>query len=355
MKKVCISTFCVWSSYGSIFQAYGLQYALRQIDCEGFIAIPNPAPKERWTFPGIVSANPKAMVVAAHKLLIHQKIQRRYTLANDYIHRNIQIEYFESYEALRKEPPKADAYITGSDQVWNPRKLDPAFFLEYIPREYPRISYAASMGVTEVPPDKQADFKRMVASFDYISLREEDNLPVVSRYTDRVVQVNIDPVFLVPSEDWVKMEVPYPIREPYILIYPIYWDKKLNKEVETLQKQTKKTVVAILGQAMQVYANKRIYDASPEQFLWLIDHADAVISSSFHGIALSVIFQKKFAAIIDPKSPSRITCLLDKLGVQNSSIHDLMKERGQGCGVLESIEFERTKGMNYLRKVLYSG
>ena len=338
MKKVCISTFCVWNSYGAILQA-----------------VSNPAPKEVWTFSGIKSANLKAVLVAVHKLIIHQKIQRRYTLANDFIRKNIHIEYFESYEALRKEPPKADAYIAGSDQVWNPRKLDPAFFLEYIPQGFPRISYAASMGVTDVPTDKQTAFQRMVASFDYISLREEDNLPVISRYTDRLAQVNIDPVFLVSRKVWEKMEIPYLLREPYILIYPIYWDKKLNKEVERLHKQTKKTVVVILGQAMQVYANKRIYDASPEQFLWLIDHADAVISSSFHGIALSLIFQKRFAAVIDPKAPSRITCLLNKLGVHNCSIHDLTKECEQSCGVLGRIEEERSKSLSYLRKVLYSG
>lgn len=353
MKKVCISTYCVWNSYGSMLQAFGLQYALQQIGCEGFIASTKPAPQAQWTAPRLQAGSPKALAVDVHKHLIAGKLRRRYTAANAFIRENIQIEYFGDWEALRENPPEADAYIAGSDQVWNPRKLDTSFFLDYVPAGNPRISYAASMGITKVPEEKQAEFRRLVEGFDHISLRERDTLPVIDEYTSRTADVHIDPVFLVPEKKWREMEQPYPINEPYILVYPIFWDKKLNQELKQLHKQTGKTIVTVLGQAQQVYANKRIYDASPEQFLWLIDHADAVVSSSFHGIAMSLVFQKPFAAVINPQSPSRLTCLLDTLGVKNSAIGVLAADRPlEYDRVQQRIQKEKSRGMAYLRKVL---
>lgn len=353
MFNVCISTFCVWNSYGSMLQAYGLQYALAQMGCRGFVASAKQAPEETWTFPGFRRKNPKAILVDAHQLLISHRIRRRFLAANRFIADHIAIEYFGTPEALRQSPPEADAYLSGSDQVWNPIKLDPVFFLDFIPEGYPRISYAASMGITRVPEEKQPEFQRLVGSFDHISLREQDMLPVIGTCTDRPAQVHIDPVFLVPEEHWRQLAKPYPIAEPYILVYPIYWDKKLNRQLKQLHKKTGKTIVAVLGQAQQVYANRRIYDASPEQFLWLVDHADAVVSSSFHGIAMSLVLGKPFSAVMDPRSSSRLQCLLQTLGVRNTGICELAEKRQDGPDALDSrILAERQKSMDYLRKVL---
>lgn len=354
MKKVCVSTFCVWSSYGSMLQAFGLQHALKEIDCQGVVALPDVVPKKRWCFEGFTAKSLKGLVVDAHKLLISGKIKNRYAAANSFIRKYIQVEYTGNYDNLRNHPPRADAYIVGSDQVWNPRKMAPDFFLEHIPEGYPRISYAASMGVTRIPAENREGFQRMVAAFDHISVRERDNLSVINECTDRPAQVHIDPVFLVSRDRWREMEVPYPIDGPYILVYPIYWDKGLNQQLKQLHQQTGKTIVAVLGQIQQVYANQRIYDASPEQFLWLIDHADAVVSSSFHGVAMSLVFGKRFSAVIDPNSPSRLTCLLDTLGAQNRAIMELVEDQGQDQNAISRrIEEEKVRSVAYLRKVLY--
>lgn len=353
MKKACISTYCVWSSYGSMLQAFGLQHALRQIGCEGYIASAGTAPPDQWKAPALRLRNPKALIVDLHKWLIAGKIRRRYVRANAFIREHIHIRYFGSWDALKEQPPRADAYIAGSDQVWNPRKLAPDFFLDYVPEGALRSSYAASMGITKVPEEKQAEFCRLLEGFEHISLRERDNLPIIEDFCSRNAQVHIDPVFLVPETVWRELEVPYPMDEPYILVYPIFWDKRLNHQLEQLHKRTGKTIVAVLGQAQQVYANKRIYDASPEQFLWLIDHADAVVSSSFHGIAMSLVFQKPFAAVIDPKSPSRLTCLLETMGAENSRIEDLAEESLQDYGrIRHTIQQETGRSLAYLRKVM---
>ncbi len=50
MKTVCVSTYCEWSSYGSIMQAIGLKKKLSNLGFESFIVRDKPAPQEQRTF-----------------------------------------------------------------------------------------------------------------------------------------------------------------------------------------------------------------------------------------------------------------------------------------------------------------
>lgn len=59
---------------------------------------------------------------------------------------------YNSVEELRQDPPKADCYIVGSDQVWNPnisKELMWAYFLDFGSKHVKRISYASSFGISE--------------------------------------------------------------------------------------------------------------------------------------------------------------------------------------------------------------
>ena len=67
---------------------------------------------------------------------------------------------YGSLKELRKDPPTADLYITGSDQVWHPvllrRKDDRAYWLDFGSDRIRRIAYAASFGSDQCPLRLQA-------------------------------------------------------------------------------------------------------------------------------------------------------------------------------------------------------
>ena len=87
--------------------------------------------------------------------------------------------------------------------------------------------------------------------------------------------------------------------------------------------------------------------------MWLVDHAEYVITSSFHGVALSTIFNKKFAAIINPSSSSRIKNLLDTLSIPEVSIRELDRtDRFDYDKICMRISEERVRGMKYLKEVV---
>lgn len=353
MKKVCISTYCEWSSYGSVMQAIGLKKTLQGLNYESFIVRDAPAPLGARDFPFCISKNPVTLLKNIINLF-HRKHKRiLYKNSVEFINKNVDIQYFNDYEVLKKHIPEADYYLAGSDQIWHPALCKPAFFLDFVD-EKKRLSYAASMGVTGVSEKNEDAFQKLVSQIDKISVREKEMLPILQKYTDKPLNVHIDPTFLVDADEWRKLEKEYIIKEPYILVYAIYWDEALNKKLKWLHKKSGYNIVGLCpGGFSKLWANQKIYDADPAQFLYLIDHAEAVISSSFHGVAFSLIFNKRLVPVINPDSPSRINTLLETLTVEKSTIAQVMDfDLSKYDKTNQLIEHEKRRSISYLKEIL---
>ena len=352
MKKVCVSTYCEYSSYGSILQTIGLKSALQELGLESFVAKDRPAPSAYLTFP-LISKNPKILIKNLYRYLHRKKLDNQYSNTLAFMNKYVDICYYDNYDLMKANIPDADFYIAGSDQIWHPALCKPSFFLDFVPNEKKRISYAASMGVTEIAEAKKENFAALVEKMDTVSVREEEMVEVLEEYTDKPISVHIDPTFLKAKEEWRKHEKAYDIKKPYVLVYPIYWDVKLNKELRKLHKKTGLDIVVICSGLNKVYANKRIYDADPGQFLWLIDRAEAVVTSSFHGTAFSLIFNKKFSAVINPNAKSRISSLLKVLGAKNQGIAEVLDfDLTQYDHINTAIQAEQNRSFAYLKKEL---
>lgn len=351
MKKICVSTYCDWDNYGSVFQSVGLKRALQELGMQSFIVKDRPADCAKFTRKLKISKNPKAVFIGVYNFFVRNKVALKQKKSLDFINKNVDIKYYDTYDVLKNNPPKADAYIAGSDQIWKMRVYRPAFFLDFAQGK--KISYAASMGDINIPQKNREVFKRAINNFDCISVREADNRDVISQYTDKEISVHVDPAFLCSKEEWKKLEKPYDIKKPYILVYPIYWDKKYNEQLKKLHKKTGYDIVYIGSGFDNVYANKRIFDADPGQFLYLVDNAEGVVSSSFHGVSLSIILNKRISAIINPASPSRISHLLQLLGVENTEICNLANaDTSFYEKTNERIVEEKEKSMKYLKAAL---
>lgn len=353
MKKACVVTYCEWNSYGSIMQAIGLKKALNSIYCQSFIVKDKPAPATNIKTGLVFSKNPKRLLANLYNNALRKKTDSRYLKAVEFINENVDVVYYNDYETLQKNPPKADIYIAGSDQIWHPDLCKPLFFLDFLKNDEKRFSYAASMGVTRIKPEKAQIFARVVSKFDSFSVRENEMISVIGRYTDKDISVHIDPTFLMSADQWRELEEEYVLKKPYILVYAIYWDDKLNKELKKLHKKSGYDIVALCTGFSKVWANKKIYDASPGQFIWLIDHAEAVVSSSFHGVAFALNFNKKLSAVVNPESPSRINSILNKLNANSNMISDVCDfDLDNYSLVNEKIETERSLALGYLKEIV---
>ena len=82
---------------------------------------------------------------------------------------------YNSIHELRANPPKADVYICGSDQVWNNRLEDEntaGWFLDFGSPKTRRLSYAASIG-RDIDSKEYESFSKYLKRFDAISVREQ--------------------------------------------------------------------------------------------------------------------------------------------------------------------------------------
>jgi len=354
MKTICVSTYCEWSSYGSVLQAIGLKKKLEELGFASFIIRDNPAPPAQRDFPLVISKNPKVLARNLLNLRYRAARRRQYENCVRFINERVDIRYYNDYGALKNDPPQADGFLAGSDQIWHPALCNQTFFLDFLSPEHRRLSYAASMGTTVIPEGKKDKFGGLVRSFDTLSVREKEMLDVIEPLVEGEVNVHIDPTFLVGADGWRDLAREYPIRKPYILVYAIYWNKDLNRQLRQLRRKTGCEIVALCPKgSTSVWANRRICDADPAQFLYLIDHAQAVVSSSFHGVALALNLNKKVAAVINPKAPSRLSSLLDTLQVPRYAIADVMDfDLAAYAGINDGIARERERGSSYLKEIL---
>ena len=355
MKKAYTVTYCEWSSFGSILQSLGLQKTLSKLGVEGRILKDTNQPDNKYKSTPLKSINPKAILIWFFKHLIKNKTKKTYNDNLVFMQDNIKIEYAGSYENILSNPPKANFFIAGSDQIWHPDLCKPLFFLDFVRDKTPRISYAASMGKTTVSENKEPVFSKLIKNFDSISVRESDTAPIISSYCNKEKNVNIDPTFLLSAEEWRKYQSEYKIKEPYILVYSIYWNSSLNKQLKDLSKKTGLKIYSISSGLDKVYANKKLYDVNVAEFLWLIDNAQYVITSSFHGVAFSTIFNKHFSAVINPQLPSRIKSLTDLLSIPIIDISQLAEksETFDYKTINKNIEYEKIKSIEYLSKELH--
>ena len=197
---------------------------------------------------------------------------------------------YGSFAELCKDPPEAEIYIAGSDQIWNPlfnNGKDPAFFLQFV-RSGKRISYAASFAVSELDKAIADADREYLKQFDAISVREASGISLVEKMGLKAVWV-CDPVFLLGKDYWKKL-LSHDHLDPYIFVYDFDGSVHIKNAVLYLKKEKNLRIRSFFSSD---YADES-EETGPIGFLNNLVNADIVISNSFHATAFSLIFHKEF-------------------------------------------------------------
>ena len=252
----------------------------------------------------------------------------RYIASTDIVYRSIR--------DLRSNPPKADVYICGSDQVWNNRVEDDnsaGWFLDFGDAKLKRISYAASVG-RELDANEYDLFKRHLSRFDAISVREQKACVLCHKLGFKNAIVAIDPTLLLSAFDYDvigKSAENTPAKNTYVFVYllnirrddDIYWDRFYQ---DIKKKGYGIKVVASSGYlpAQDFLPNIQNVQASIPEWLSLVKHSEYVITTSFHGVVFSLIYHKNFYAVLlqneYSKGNDRIISLLSGVGLRDRII-----------------------------------
>lgn len=350
-NRVNTLTYCTWSSIGSVLQAYALSETLKSFGYQEILWL------EDWsrTYGRRKARGIKDHIKLLYERLYEKKVKSAHEKRTAFIEEHLETKYFLNAEDYKAEAQKTDGgiYLAGSDQIWNPVLCRSVYFLDFVPENSKKTTYAVSMGNTDVPTENHDRFKELVSSFDSISVREKDCARVIEKISGKETRVHIDPTFLVDCKDWRRIQKEYNVKEKYILLYMLYWEDSLAEKVKALRKKTGLKIYAITSGPSRVYADKYLIDVGIEEFLWLVDNAEYVVTSSFHGVALSTVFNKKFSAVNNPKLPSRIENLMTTLAVPTVDIEMLSEaEDFDYDSINANILKQRERSIEYLKSVL---
>lgn len=99
------------------------------------------------------------------------------------------------------------AIVVGSDQVWRPNfNVLPRFLLDYaVDCDLTRISYAASLGVEELPEGFSARAKTLASKFDAMTVRGQSAAKLCLDEWGIRADVHLDPTMLLTSSDYQQM------------------------------------------------------------------------------------------------------------------------------------------------------
>ena len=311
MKIGTITLHCTDNS-GSTLQAYALQTFLIRNGFESEIIDYRP----RYL---IKYGNPLKRLIKNIVFFKEVKSQKRKNKAFEKKYLIETKNTYKKYSDLKKNPPVFDAYITGSDQIWNLSYRcgsDLAFYLDFVSKEKKTIAYAASVGKTNVPQTEKDFICRHIKNINHISVREKSTKVFLENERFEGIEYVCDPTLLLSKEDYSSIEK-RKIKEKYIVIYLVQPSKLLDKLIERIRNAYHCKVVLIYGVADNCYCDLHIRDTSPDEFLGYIDGAEFVIASSFHAVMFSHIFEKNFAIVLPNSNQARIEQFLEITNLSN--------------------------------------
>lgn len=341
MKTIGILTFHAAHNYGSMLQNYALQQELIKMGyAPETINLRTTVQKEIYNFfEDFCQMQDKKHI--ARKIVFYpwkESLVKKYQLFEEFLAKELRLSAeINCYEDI-KTLHSYDAYIVGSDQCWNvdADDFDWSYFLDFVPTDSLRLSYAISMGPN---PKKsfveQACIEGKVANalrkFDGISVRDEDTMSIVKQITNSEVSVDIhvDPTMLLTKDEWERKIQKDPIvKGEYIFFYNPYWIANVFEQASKLGKLMGMKVVVSLPNIIGLFKYpqfKNVFAVGPWEFLNLVKNATYVIGRSFHLVVFSMIFQKKFIAV-DAMGDSRIRQLLTDTCMEDCASKDVISQ-----------------------------
>ena len=342
--KIGIATYFNIKNFGSALQAFAMRKTLtdRGFEVE-FLNV-----RER-SFVSKLFHKMHVAFVTLFKCLFYKEarsVQKEITALKKHTTKDLHpktISAFDSFQrenlpsvnigrmALRKKASTDEyaAFICGSDQIWSPLSvhLSGYKFLNFAPKDK-RVAYAPSFGVSRVPKYNRSFVAKNLKNMGCISVREQEGAKIAKDLTGKTVPVVLDPTMLLDGEEWRAMyrdKVGQLECDDYILCY-FFEDpdkKTAEKIVAFANERNLKIVVLFPHNEIFIKNGAKVQNAGPWEFLSLVDNAQYVFTSSFHGCAFSVLFKKAFISFgrrhsDSVKQTSRIQTLLNLVGAEAS-------------------------------------
>ena len=314
--KVGIVSFCdSRNNYGQLLQCWALQQVLRKLGHVPYhirydYRAQRPGKLRQFLNDGLV----KSLI---HRVLHHKEISLNKHLRmqnaisdrqRDFegfmtAHLAFAPEVYHSIEQLRNNPPQAEAYITGSDQVWSmlpEADYNKAFYLDFGDEKALRLSYAASFGRSVYPAELLPVLRNLLSNFDGISVRENSGVDICAQAGAEAV-LALDPTLLLSDSDYKTLGSAQNEHASYVMIYSINIEHPEQMDWEGIREYAGKQGLDVRCVSSTGHLPAReIFDGAiysyPEisQWISLVRSASMMFTTSFHGVVFSILTHTNF-------------------------------------------------------------
>lgn len=321
--KIALLTLPFHPNYGAVLQAYALQKALQELDHDVYSI--NIMRSSLRTLPRNIISSIKRLIKTGKILDNHNYGNPKFaTFIKAEL--NLTKKLYTQKDFYRFDIQNFDAYIVGSDQVWRPKYVIDIkkFFLDFVPNNKIKISYAASFGTeeNEYSIHNINYCKNALESFKAVSVREKNGVQKCKELFDVLSAHVLDPTLLINRQVYINLIKKYPSKIP-------------TKEIVCYLLDANTEKVNVINEAFNepYYINENSDDTNKigiTEWLNLFYESDTIITDSFHGMVFSIIFQKKFVAIGNSsRGLDRFVSLLHQLNLNQHLIMDsnLSKEK----------------------------
>lgn len=360
MKKVAILTWCDnngVTNYGQILQCYALFKTCERLGYDTEV-IYYRCKDERDVWQGISKISTVNRIYERYfKIkIVEKKYDKRIHRFRSFINKNICVSKpFYDEDSLAKYTENYDILICGSDQIWNPLWYKPVFALSFANDKQKKIAYAPSGVIME---DEYCDgiYKEItgyIDRFDAVSVREDCSVEILKKYTTKNICSVLDPSLLLTKVEWESVMSKRQEEEPYIFCYTLGALRKYKHILRYLMKKCgAKKIVYIPTNLLEDCRDEIgefhiVKEAGPAEFLSLIYYAEYVCTDSYHGMAMSIKFEKQFCTLGRAQdgneyiaSEERQNTLLRKVGI---GIRKVNCKKDIDC--MENIDYSKVNGV----------
>lgn len=351
--KIGILTFHYAYNYGALFQAVSLYDYLKSLGHEVYMIDHQNVEitKSYKLYPFTASnKNLKFCLTLCFRMLM--RMVRFYNFRK-FINRNLTM--------IRPcDIQKLDYIVVGSDQVWNTKLTDgyDSFYWAEIPFKGRFVSYAASMNAVSLSSEDKKEISKRLTNFNSISVRESAMLDMLGPLSDKKVSLVLDPTMLNDYEYWKKRSKKSFNKEKYVLAYPLRDGNTVLTIAKTIAKEKNCKLKIIKGDTGWNPFTNTYNTAGPQEVLSLLAGAEFVVTSSFHGTALSILMKKQFYTIkCRDGNNVRTDSILTLLRLKNRMIENVSEvditSKVNYSQVEEVLSVEREKSRSFIKDNLY--
>ncbi len=231
-------------------------------------------------------------------------------------------------------------FILGSDQVLLDRYIESTEYfscMDWVRGDRKKIAYGPSLDLSHFDMARNTKkIEYLLNRFDYFSVRESEGQIVLRERLGVHADVVLDPLFLCDKSCLCHMASYGQMRfteQDYVGAYLLNREKDAQDAIQDLSIYSTGghyyaiTTVDYLKNSDDIL--DFMTDPAVEEWVSLIQNSKFIITDSYHGMCLSIVFRKQFCVIYDSEKYTgiwRFNDLLGKLGLKHRLLTSYDKE-----------------------------